>query len=324
MKNLFGFTGKTTAFQSAGIFLDKAFYSLLTSSGTIFLTLGGAFVSSYDHSEAMKLVTGVPGLVAYILSNPYVGFLVGIPSLIFGGLGIYRDQSRLESDNAELKEENKKVLELKESLNGSQEDCQNLRSDIYKIHQKLVETWLKGIFKQIGFDTYSRVSVYYENKENFYLLARYSLNPKLAKKHKLKFGLDQGVISKAWQHGEHIERESPVYKNDPDNYINFMSKHYGYSREELLAISMKSCRYFALSITEADENIGVILFESENAEVFNDEISQQIRDYCGNYQSHLCSFVKDGILYDKSVATQKAPKSADNDADILMTLGGKK
>ena len=248
--------------------------------------------------------------------------MVGIPSLICGGLGIYRDQSRLESDNAGLKEENSKVLEG--ALNASQEDCQNLRSEIYQIHQKLVETWLKGIFKQIGFDTYSRASVYYENLEDFYLLARYSLNPKLAKKHKLKFGLDQGVISKAWQHGEHIERESPEYKNSSDAYIKYMIKNYGYSQEELSVIGMKSCRYFALSITEADENIGVILFESENNEAFNDETLGNIRNYCEDYQSHLCSFVKDGVLYDKSVSIQKAPKSADNDADIIIALGVKK
>ncbi|MEZ5576727.1 MAG: hypothetical protein R3F44_14330 [Candidatus Competibacteraceae bacterium] len=31
---------------------------------------------------------------------------------------------------------------------------------------------------------------------------------------------------------------------------------------------MKSCRYFALPITEADDNIGVILFESEKSEAF--------------------------------------------------------
>jgi len=322
LKNWFGFTGKAKVFQSAGVFVDKAFYSLLTSIGTVLLTIGGAFVSSYCHSEAINLVTGIPSAISYALSNPYFAFIAGVPALIFGGLGIYQDQSRLEADNTALKEDNKSVIELRESLNSSQEDCQILRSEIYRVHQKLVETWLKGIFKQIEFDTYSRVSVYYENREDFYLLARYSLNPKLAKKHNLKFELDQGVISKAWQHGEHIEKESPEYKNDPSSYFNFMIERYSYSQDELSAINMKSCRYFALSITEAGENIGVILFESENAEAFNDSAVQQIRNYCDDYQSHLCSFVKDGILHDKSVTTQKTPSTEDGDADILRTLGG--
>ncbi|WP_422413942.1 MULTISPECIES: hypothetical protein [unclassified Endozoicomonas] len=103
-----------------------------------------------------------------------------------------------------------------------------------------------------------------------------------------------------------------------------MMQNYSYSREILESINMKSCRYFAVAITEAGDNIGVILFESERKDSFPNEVKIQIRDYCSDYQSHLCNFVKDGILYDKSIDSNKAPATVDNDADVLNMLGGLK
>ena len=316
----FGFTGKAKTFESAGAFLDKAFYSLLTSFGTILLTLGGAFVGSYKHDEALAAVNGVASSITYLISNPYLALVIGAPSLLIGGLGIYRDQRNLEKENKELRIKNDQVDLIRSSLNSSQEETENLKSDIYFIHQKLVETWLKGISKQIKLDTYSRVTIYFENEGSFTLLARHSSNPKLAKKHKLKFELNQGVISKAWQHGESIEKGSPSYEDDSEKYIEYMSRKYHYTREQLVDINMKSCLYFALAITEADDNIGVILFESEKSDNFNDNMMNTVRDYCSDYQSHLCGFVRDGLLYDRSALIEAKSKTPDSDAEILDLL----
>jgi len=321
--NWFGFTRSSKIFESAGAFLDKAFYSLLTSFGTILLTSGGAFVGSYKHNEAFEAVGGVASFITYLLSNPYLGFIIGAPALLIGGLGIYRDQRTLESENKVLREKNDEVELIRTSLNSSQEEVENLKSEIYFIHQKLVETWLKGISKQIQLDTFSRVTIYFENAESFTMLARYSSNPKLAKKHKLKFELNQGVISKAWEHGEYIENKSPSFEDKPKEYIDYMSKKYSYSEKQLKDMNMKSCFYFALSITEADDNIGVILFESEKSHAFNEEMMTTIRNYCSDYQSHLCGFVRDGLLYDRSALIEAESKTSDNDAEILNILEGK-
>lgn len=103
-----------------------------------------------------------------------------------------------------------------------------------------------------------------------------------------------------------------------------MIDNYGYTREILESINMKSCQYFAIAITEADDNIGVILFESEIKDNFTQQVKVQIREYCNAYQSHLCRFVKDGLKYDKSVNAKKLGKNIENDSDVLNMLGGKK
>jgi len=321
--NKFGFTGGAKIFERAGGFLDKAFYNLSASAGTIFLTFGGAFAGSYKNSEAWELVINPVSFMSYIFSNPYVYLLLGAMTLLFGGLGIHRDQKNLETENAALKKENNEVELVKSSLNSSQENIEQLKSDIYYIHQKLVETWLKGLAKQIHLDTHSRITIYYENEESFTLLARYSSNPKLAKKHKMKFGLNQGVISKAWEHGEFIEDASPSYSEDSKAYAAYMINKYQYSIEEVDAINMKSCRYFALAITEADDNIGVILFESEQANAFAENKIDEIRNYCSDYQSHLCNFVRDGLRYDRSTLIEAESKATNSDAEVLGILEGR-
>lgn len=321
-QNRFGFTGGAKIFEGIGSFLDKSFYNISASVGTIFLTLGGAYASSYKNTEEFNSVAGPLSFLSYIITNPYFYLAAGSIALIFGALGIYRDQNNLENENSILRKENKETKLLESSLNSSQEEVEQLKSNIYHIHQKLVETWLKGLAKQIELDTHSRVTIYYENNEAFTLLARYSSNPKLAKKHKMKFGLNQGVISNAWEHGEFLEESSPLYSGGNDEYNEYMSKKYKYSAKELNAISMKSCRYFALSITEADDNIGVILFESEKSEAFPEEKRKNIRDYCTDYQSHLCSFVRDGLLYDRSALVESKSKEIGSDAEVLDILGG--
>lgn len=300
--------------------------SYLTTLGTVLLSIGCAFVGSYDNTVAWAKVTGngAAEFIAYILTNPIIALVISIPFLIVSEVISNYRKKELEQNNNTLKEGNANIPSLEEKIDKSQEDLQALRSDIYELHQNHVRTWLKGIFKQIGFDTYVRASVYYENFDSFSLLARYSLNPALAKSHKQKFSLNQGVISQAWQHGEHLDNESVTYDSDPEKYNTYMINKYKYSAGQLDKINMKSCTFFGLSITQADENIGVILFESLKDDAFSKETIAKIKDYCHHFESHLCSFVRDGIGYDKSISVKKNNASFnDVDAGILAELGGK-
>lgn len=268
---------------------------------------------------------GVAEFIAYILTNPVIALFVSIPLLIVSEVVSNRRKKDLEKKNKDLERENDSVPPLKEKIDKSQEDLQALKSDMCQLHQSHVRTWLKGIFKQIEFDTYVRASVYYENSDSFSLLARYSLNPALAKSHKQKFQLNQGVISQAWQHGEHLDNKSPSYDSTPKEYTAYMLSKYKYTEEQLEKINMKSCTFFGLSITQADENIGVVLFESLMENAFSEEIVCKIKDYCHHFESHLCSFVRDGIGYDQSISVQKsAAVFNDVNAGILEELGGKK
>lgn len=300
--------------------------SYFTTFGTVLLSIGCAFVGSYDNKSAWNKVNGngAAEFIAYILTNPIIALVVSIPLLITSEIISNRRKKELEVKNKALEAKNVNIPSLEERLDKSQEDLQALKSDIYGLHQDHVRTWLKSIFKQIEFDTYVRASVYYENFDSFSLLARYSLNPALAKSHKPKFQLNQGVISQAWQHGEHTDNECINYDSDPDAYITYMMNKYKYSKEQLIKINMKSCTFFGLSITQADENIGVILFESLNENAFPQETIKKIKDYCHHFESHLCSFVRDGISYDKSISVKNNGASFnDVDAGILAELGDK-
>lgn len=312
--------------------VNKNFLAIIDSSyfttfGTVLLSLGCAFVGSYDNSIAWAKVSGngAPEFIAYILTNPFVALVISIPLLIVSELASNRRKTELTEKNIELQDKNVNIPSLMEKVDKSQEDLQALRSEIYELHQNHVCTWLKGVFKQTGFDTYVRASVYYENSDSFSLLARYSSNPALAKSHKQKFHINQGVISQAWQHGEHFDDESPNFDDNPEEYCAYMIKKYKYTKEQLAQINMKSSTFFGLSITQADENIGVILFESLKNKAFTLEMRDNIKDYCHHFESHLCSFVRDGIVYDKSIDVKnKIALFNDVDAGILEELGERK
>ncbi|MFP3416232.1 hypothetical protein SB773_32855, partial [Bacillus sp. SIMBA_074] len=86
--------------------------------------------------------------------------------------------------------------------------------------------------------------IYYEHDEEFYLLERYSKNPTYAKVHRQKFPLNQGVISKAWEHESHIESGCP-HSNSYEEYVKYLDEHYEYKKEKIDTLTMKSCRYYA-------------------------------------------------------------------------------
>ncbi|MDX7827490.1 hypothetical protein SJR89_10285 [Aeromonas caviae] len=315
MSNRFGFTGNSNFFKDLGVSFGKGAYIVSSAIGTIFLSLGCAFVGSYVIKTEWDELEGFLGFTKFILLNPWGYILVGIILFFVGALGIYEDQSemaadikKLNNDNSELKanktsfERSKEdeIQELKIKVDRSQEEAQLHRSKVSEIHSSLVESWLKGIAKSIDLDTHSRVSIYHEDDESFSILARYSQNPALSKMHKQRFALNQGVISQSWEHGRWYECEAPSYTTDKGEYNKYMMARYKYTQEELDAIKMKSCRYFGLAIVDVDDHIGVILFESTKQENFSEDVQESIISYCDKYQSHLCAFVRNGRNYDKA------------------------
>lgn len=317
----FGFSGESEIFKKAGTTLDNGLFLVCSFFGTVFLSLGCAFVGGYTHATEIAKVNSILTFATYLFSNPWIWIAISIVLFGFGTIGVYFDQKTIENENKRIKKDNEKVDDLKLKIDVSQEEGQALRSEIQKMHKKLVETWLKGVCKQINLCTHSRVSIYYENNESFFLLARYSANPSLAKTHKIKFGLNEGVISRAWKHGHHVEDESPIWNpHSPEEYSTYMQKEYGYSSEKLDAITMKSCRFFGLAIREADESIGVILFESEKDDALGNEIRDKIEKYCGDYQSHLSGFVRDGLAYDKSASIPRSSTRLTTDLDVIEIL----
>ncbi|WP_155397246.1 hypothetical protein [Stutzerimonas stutzeri] len=306
------------SFEALGAKIDSYLDVGAAALGALLLTIGGAFAGNYNLDPNLKDVSGFWTLVKFVFTCPYVAMVIGFGATFLGGRSIVKKNEALERKNKQLEYENSKSLVLQRSLEAALEDCQTLKADMLMLHKKLVGTWLKGACKQVSLGSDARVTVYYERSEQFYLLARYSANPKFSKTNKQKFSLNSGVISLAWQHGEHVDEDCPSFCDDEQAYLGYLVGRYNFTAETAASFTMKSCRYLALAITDADENVGVILFESENPNGF-DGRKDAIKRYCEEYQSHLCTFVRDALLYDKSVGRQRP---SDGDEAVLAKLGG--
>lgn len=311
--------------------------SISTALSTISLSLGCAFVSSYTHSEFFEKVKldkfVLFNFFAYILSNPYVYIIVGAVILFLSEYGNHLKKNDIINENNDFKEKDitstKKIEDLrieneglKSAINSEQELSQVLRVKICDVHVKQITTWLKGVFKQMELTPEERVSIYFVVNKEFHILDRYSSNPNYKEIHKQRFSLNQGVISKTWQKGSHHELGSPEFSVNNDGYQRYMMQNYGFSENEITSLNMKSCRLLGVAINDADENIGVILFESTSGDSLSLAYAQKILEYCKNYQSHLCGFVKDSIIYNEELEKNKAILNSNTDREVLDALGG--
>ena len=177
--------------------------------------------------------------------------------------------------------------------------------------------WLKLVSKHLKLSSNDRVSIYYHVENHFYLLARYSINPEFDKINRQKFPTRYGVISQAWQHKSCVDTmKCPEYSASPQDYIEYMSETYDYDNEKINKLIMKSCEFVAISISDADKHIGVIVFETVKSNRFKQQKIREIKKYCKNYQSYLCSFIRDGISLDKSAKVIIA-KNSNTESDFL-------
>ncbi|HAS6345867.1 TPA: hypothetical protein I7243_21575 [Vibrio vulnificus] len=319
-------------------FFAERNHTLHTLTGTVFLSLGCAFVSSYKHAEASKDLDIWAKKIAYLLTNPYLGIFIGILLLILGGFASHYRQKR-QDKNIEKERKEKNEVQLKHfaavnSLTSEKAKNENLLAEIREhkaaaeylkeensqLHDMQVSTWLKGLCKYIGMDCDSRVSIYFVNGESFNILARNSPNPLLGRFTPKTYKLENGVISLSWQYGEYIDNEIP---KDPEEYIEYMQRKYGFNREHLDSIKMKSKFMYGIAIVDADVKIGVILFEGLERDSFDEKMTLAIKKYCEDFQSYLCGFVKESIRYREQANASKQPTKANEDS-ILQRLGGGK
>lgn len=292
--------------------------------GTILMSLAGCFIGDYSSDEAFKRVDSIAYFIGYILTNPYFWFLLGIIFLVIGVRGSREEMELLKSKNSSLKERCKDKETIKISLDRSQEESRLLQSELVNLHKNLVCGWLKGLYQQVNLNNTARVTIYYEQDGAFYLLGRYSKNPRFAQANKNKFKIDLGVISKAWEYDKWVESDAPVYsKENPSDYNDYMIKKYEYTKDTLAKIRMKSCRFLGLSITDADENIGVILFESVKEDFLAQRMQNCIEKWCDSNQSSLCKLIKGGQKYCIDAYTSKSIGGNLTDANILSMLTGK-
>jgi len=318
----FGFTGDSSSLQVLSTKLGHWWYIFFAAAGSAVISISASFAGTYDSSKEWGGTSGVQDFVLFLSTNPWLWIVVGALTILYGGKGTYTDQKALNKINSDLKADNSKVQQLKEKINGVTEDSESLQNELAQLQVKLVATWLKGSSRQLNLGTHCRATIYYYVDEHFYLLARYSQNPKYSEVHRQKFSKNQGVISKAWEHKVCVDIEGiPSYEEKPDDYKEYMQKNYGYAAEKTDTLTMKSCQYVAVSITEADNHIGVIVFESDTLGLFKTQKVSQIKKYCAEYQSYMVDFIHGGIKYDKTVKVS-THKEHDVDEEFMAEFGG--
>jgi len=319
----FGFSGRSVFFRSVGVVIDKGFFIACAAAGTVLLTLGSAYAGTFDFQAKWNGVSGFLAATKVLLINPITALALGGLLFLLGAVGTYLDQRRQQVRMGELDEELERLDDVKASLDATQEELQEHKSRILQLHTELVQTWLKGACKALDLDSTDRITIYYEHDEAFILLARYSKNPDYSKVHRQKFPLDKGVINQAWQHESYVEQNCPS-SDDYEKYVEYLCETYGYEADEINRLTMKSCRYFAKAIVEADVHIGVIVFESTRADFFEaDDRVGSLGKYCDNYQSQISKFVRDGIGFDKEIRAAGSYHRKSPEEDVLQILAEK-
>ena len=108
----------------------------------------------------------------------------------------------------------------------------------------------------------------------------------------------------------------PDYSNDSNGYVKYMESKYGYEREKISSLTMKTRQYVSVAVVETDKHIGVIVFESESGDKFKTQKVAQIKKHCQSYQGYMVDFIKGGIKYDRS-AKINLKENGDPDEEFL-------
>ena len=307
-------------FQNAGKWLDDNWNLALVLNfiGTGFLAVAGAFGNNFQ--EALKIWNESNYLLAIFSSKPCY-FILGIISYGLGTLLSNQDNRKLFRENEHLKEENKNIENLKDKIDSLENEKFDLNSEISMKHEELVITWLKLITKELSLTINERLTIYYEHNKEFTLLARFSNHTQYTKIHKQKFPLDKGVISKSFNEIKCIEKDSPIFEQDKEEYYNYMMERYKFSRTEIEIITMKSNKLFGLAIKNADDSIGVLLYEGvgciENFENNCDKIEEHYKQYSDYFKK----FIEDAKKLDKSNNKTNIRK---DENELMKELGGLK
>jgi len=317
-KQKFGFSGESSVLNKISNSLGQWWYIFFAAVGSAVISISASFAGAYNFCEKWEASHGILKSLIVVLFNPWSFILLGSIAIIYGGKGTFIDLDNLNSKNKKLEKENLEVNSLKERINSVSEDSVSLQNQLSSLHTQLVTTWLKSCFRNLKLTTNERVTIYYHVDNHFYVLARHSQNPMFSVIHRQKFSVNHGVISKAWGHRECVDIDGcPLYSNEPNDYKQYMKDTYGYKESSIETLAMKSCQFIAVAIVEADNPVGVIVFESDNHNKFKAQKISQIKKYCSDYQSYMVNFIAGGVKYDKSARVAANASTEEVEEDFL-------
>ena len=301
--NKFGYfsSSEESFFKKIGSLLDRALYLFLYVLATSVLSISCAFVSAND--------------------KWWWGIFIGISLLVLATLGNHFDMEKSEEKISDLEKkletEKIKVRKVGEESERTGIKLQETKLKLVETHEQLVTSILKSIFKNLELDTYTRVSIYFEESGQFLILGRYSQNPKFKEIHTRVFPINKGALSKAWEHGEYYDNKCCSYESNRSDYERYQLENFDYNQKQTERLTMKSCEYVGVALTHIDEHIGVILFESESKN-FVDIRREGILEQVNNYHTQLSDRIISGkLIHSENKSTR------DVDEEFMSTMQSK-
>lgn len=330
---LWGFTGKSIGIaEKISNFLNiskKAFYLTVDVIATFFIGIGGAWLTSKGIDQySMYFDPSLKSVKIFFLSPI---FLIGLGIILYMFAKVFNwiDNNNLLTNNINLireKEELKKEkTDLEQQMRGATEDNSILKKKLEFSYRELVKTWLSTSMQKLGIEKHhTRATVYYFNNNAFYYVGRYSSNSLIANVTTNKVILNGGVLSNAWERKTYMDLDHcPIYDHgDPYEYIEYQSRTYGFSEEKVKNLTMKPCQYYAKTIVNRCDAIGVIVFEC-NERFLTESRIRTIEKHCTQHESNLISYIQNFKEYGFITSQDPTNESQNVEAEFFGELEGK-
>lgn len=128
---------------------------------------------------------------------------------------------------------------------------------------RLFSNWLYSYSTYLNLTTEERISLYKLDMNMFSCIGRYSENEIFNSKPTRLYPREQGGISRAWEVGVFENSEAPDPDENMQAWINYNISNYNFTKDELLAIRMKSRAFYGVRLKNKHNiTVAVILFES--------------------------------------------------------------
>jgi hypothetical protein len=192
----------------------------------------------------VPILLAIPPIGDYIYNNIIVSVVVVIGLVVswFHGNNNLVEFSKLKSDIGRIENQRATLLE----------------------YQEAVPTMIvKHIFHEMGLTYKDRITIYRYNEDEFIQIGRYAYNPEFSKKGRNSYPKNKGFIGKCWEGGQYYKENLPIYEQNPQEYINKVSRLANMEKKVIRGLSMKSSCYYCKNFVNATHiPIAVVVIES--------------------------------------------------------------
>ena len=170
---------------------------------------------------------------------------------------------------------------IKDRSKSSDEARAQLAEDAVNTYREIISELVIQVAKSLNLTDCERISVYKNQDNAFFMLGRYSENPKYNGQGRRAYVETEGCIGHAYLHGEAFYDDAPNPNNRKgQTYCNYMLQNWNLTLKVCNELTMRPRNMVACALYNQgrDRRIGVIVFESINIGRFTlDQIRQALQ-----------------------------------------------